>query len=293
VHYLFIAVASLNVLLAMTMLFYGLRYRSYTGFGYWTAGMGALAASNILHALRGFIPDIIPVVLGNTLFPFAILWVYKGALRFLGLPDMSRLWYALPAATLAACLAFSQASGEPGQRLLWFALADSIPLLLTARILLKRRAVERLVFYPIIAFELIAIILLLLSRSVWFLFIPSFSFFMDSPFQFFFFVAALLLEAMVAISFIMLNSERLHCELNAAQDELTAKMAELEQSMSEAKVLRGLLPICSGCKKIRDENGAWIRLESYIHARSELRFSRGICPECSRKSHASGSADGS
>ena len=48
----------------------------------------------------------------------------------------------------------------------------------------------------------------------------------------------------------------------------------------EIKILRGLLPICSGCKKIRDDEGFWKEVESYIEAHSELTFSHGICPAC-------------
>jgi hypothetical protein len=46
------------------------------------------------------------------------------------------------------------------------------------------------------------------------------------------------------------------------------------------KYLEGLLPICSSCKKIRDEQGKWQQIETYIHKRSEIRFSHGLCPHC-------------
>ncbi|MBU0960074.1 MAG: hypothetical protein KKD01_06900 [Proteobacteria bacterium] len=49
------------------------------------------------------------------------------------------------------------------------------------------------------------------------------------------------------------------------------------------KYLEGLLSICASCKKIRDEKGNWHQIESYIHARSEARFSHGICPDCAEK----------
>ncbi|WP_419657407.1 hypothetical protein Dvar_65460 [Desulfosarcina variabilis str. Montpellier] len=49
------------------------------------------------------------------------------------------------------------------------------------------------------------------------------------------------------------------------------------------KHLEGILPVCSSCKKIRDENGNWQALESYIHDKSAARFSHGICPECKKR----------
>jgi hypothetical protein len=56
--------------------------------------------------------------------------------------------------------------------------------------------------------------------------------------------------------------------------------AELSKALSEVKELKGLLPICSSCKKIRDEQGEWHVLEGYIQRRTDATFSHGVCPEC-------------
>ncbi|MEZ4386093.1 MAG: hypothetical protein R3D98_00665 [Candidatus Krumholzibacteriia bacterium] len=61
---------------------------------------------------------------------------------------------------------------------------------------------------------------------------------------------------------------------------MEAEQAELQRALDQVTALRGLLPICAACKKIRDEADAWVDLEAYIHDRSEARFSHGICPEC-------------
>ncbi len=53
-----------------------------------------------------------------------------------------------------------------------------------------------------------------------------------------------------------------------------------EELKKEIHVLKGILPICSFCKKIRNENGEWEVLESYIDKRSEAQFSHGLCPDC-------------
>ncbi len=54
----------------------------------------------------------------------------------------------------------------------------------------------------------------------------------------------------------------------------------VDQKMSQIKVLRGLLPICFQCKKIRDDEGYWSELEIFIDVHSEARFSHGLCPDC-------------
>jgi len=57
----------------------------------------------------------------------------------------------------------------------------------------------------------------------------------------------------------------------------------LRRSLSEIRVLEGLLPICAQCKKIRDAEGTWQYLEEYISKRSNAQFSHGYCPECARQ----------
>ena len=58
---------------------------------------------------------------------------------------------------------------------------------------------------------------------------------------------------------------------------------ELQQALADIKTLKGLLPICSFCKKIRDDKGYWDQVESYISSHSEVEFSHSICPECIKK----------
>jgi len=60
-------------------------------------------------------------------------------------------------------------------------------------------------------------------------------------------------------------------------------ISDREKALEDIKILRGLLPICASCKKIRDDQGYWSQIEVYIHEHSEADFSHGICPECARK----------
>jgi DNA-binding NtrC family response regulator len=65
--------------------------------------------------------------------------------------------------------------------------------------------------------------------------------------------------------------------------ERQALLMQLEKSLKEIKVLRGMLPICSYCKKIRDDKGYWQQMETYISGHSDALFSHGMCPECEIK----------
>jgi ligand-binding sensor domain-containing protein len=69
--------------------------------------------------------------------------------------------------------------------------------------------------------------------------------------------------------------------------QLRARARELDKRVQEAigqvKVLSGLLPICAWCKNIRDDSGYWSQIEAYLGARTDARFTHGMCPECRKK----------
>jgi len=71
-------------------------------------------------------------------------------------------------------------------------------------------------------------------------------------------------------------------ELKDVQKVLSEERDRLKDALSTVKKLGDLLPICSSCKKIRDDQGYWNQIESYIEEHSETEFSHGICPECAR-----------
>lgn len=72
-------------------------------------------------------------------------------------------------------------------------------------------------------------------------------------------------------------------ERKLAEEERENLINELQTAISQVKALKGLLPICSYCKKIRDGNGRWNQIDAYINEHSEAEVSHSICPECARK----------
>lgn len=67
------------------------------------------------------------------------------------------------------------------------------------------------------------------------------------------------------------------------REEQSRLIRELQDSLETVRTLRGLLPICSACKKIRNEEGGWEQVELYVRSHSEAEFSHGICPECAQR----------
>jgi hypothetical protein len=68
-----------------------------------------------------------------------------------------------------------------------------------------------------------------------------------------------------------------------AEEEQRTLAESLKEALDNIKVMKELLPICSHCKKIRDDDGYWQQIETYISENSDTHFSHGICPDCCKK----------
>ncbi|WHZ22673.1 MAG: diguanylate cyclase (GGDEF domain) [Nitrospira sp.] len=92
------------------------------------------------------------------------------------------------------------------------------------------------------------------------------------------------------------NSVELHARVNSAltlkkemdcrkarEQDLRRSNEELQRALREVKVLKGLVPICASCKKIRNDQGFWQQLEEYLQQHSEAEFSHGLCTPCIKK----------
>jgi len=64
------------------------------------------------------------------------------------------------------------------------------------------------------------------------------------------------------------------------QTSLAGRIKELEEALGEVKRLQGLLPICSYCKKVRNETNYWQQVESYLASHTEIKLTHGVCPDC-------------
>jgi hypothetical protein len=72
-------------------------------------------------------------------------------------------------------------------------------------------------------------------------------------------------------------------ERKAEEADRERMVIELQQALAQVRTLRGLIPICAWCKRIRDDQGYWQQLEAYIRDHSEADFTHGMCPDCARE----------
>lgn len=86
--------------------------------------------------------------------------------------------------------------------------------------------------------------------------------------------------AAAGVSFIILIVSHLLGKKDQEQQEL---IKNLQNALKEIKTLQGILPICSFCKKIRDDKGYWSQVDAYVSQHTDATFSHGVCPECIEK----------
>lgn len=87
----------------------------------------------------------------------------------------------------------------------------------------------------------------------------------------------------IVFMFLMWSNRRLNLKVKTRTAELTSKNIELKEALNEIKTLSGIIPICSYCHSIRDDEGKWNRLEAYLSNHSDARFSHSMCPQCEPK----------
>ncbi len=92
--------------------------------------------------------------------------------------------------------------------------------------------------------------------------------------------APIMIKGKAAGSFVIYKDISKQKEAEAEREKV---ITDLKQALEKVKTLSGLIPICSHCKKIRDDSGYWQKVEEYLSQHSDVDFSHGICPECLKK----------
>lgn len=92
-------------------------------------------------------------------------------------------------------------------------------------------------------------------------------------------ISLMILMLLIIAFLLIINRNRQIAKMQYYEKNKLA--TELQQTLEHVKKLQGFLPICASCKKIRDDKGYWNQIESYIEKHSEVKFSHGLCEECS------------
>lgn len=276
---------------AAAMEFYGRRQRTFDGFGHFVAGTAAVAAGFFLFVARVFPALAEASILGaGTLFALGAALRYDGTRRFLAGVAAPRAVYAIPPAVLAWFALFRFAVDRFDLRALAlgavifpFAFACASLHLSAAR---RSRAAIHLTMAA--SFLLTGLVMLWNGFSA----VLSGTSPTMPPLAVPFLGILLLLDAVVALGVAILNAARLEEEQVRVHARLLDVLREAEAPAAEVRALEGLLPLCPSCRRVRDDQGSWTRLERYVSDRTGGIFSHGLCPDCAARRAASASPAG-
>ncbi len=280
---LLITSAILNMFMALSMAVFYFSRKTFPGFSYWMAGVVGTALTYGSLAFRGVIPFEISVFLANMFWPLTGLFYLDGMRRFLGVAKLPLWIYVIPLLVAIHAISTFYYFDSGAWRTLVISAAFSIFHGLTAWISLREYFRIKSVFLLILGMETALATAVAIIRALFNLTIANFEFMISLNSELFFFIIFIVLELVICFSFIMLNAEWFERDLLATQSALESNIQKLEKALAEVKTLRGLLPICSNCKKIRDDGNNWIQMEVYVRDRTNANFSHGICPDCLRK----------
>jgi len=261
------ATAAVSLALAASMLAVGSGRDASPGFSLWVGGAVALSGALSLLAAQGYWPASATVVLANALVALRYVLVTAGLERFVG-RDPRWVVHASGVGAVAVASAFCTfVVPAVTFRIVFVTLGMAVWSLWSLDLVLRR--VPAILGGPAwlatVAFGLEALwslaragVMLLGSDTLNAL--PR-----NAPVQAAFFVAFSAITAAVAFGLNGLHTRRVE--------------VELARSLAEVQVLRGIIPICASCRKVRDGE-RWVQVETYVHERTEAQFSHGLCPTC-------------
>ncbi len=266
---LFSAVVLLAPFLAMFEVY--TRTKPYPGYGFWMAALLLFSSGSLLMGLRGFIPDFLSIVVSNLLLVAGIDALRHGVARFFDVPAGWKTSSFILFFFAVFQSVFTYVHDDMWARIILVSLTHGF--LLLQILMIARKNLKRMfpgLHMSWLAGSLYGLLSLHAIRLALTFFLPWTPF--VPPVKTVLGLTAFLMAPLSLTLFFSLIS--LHA-LRLYQDR--------EDAWAEVRVLKGLLPICSSCKKIRNDTAAWESLETYITRHSEATFSHGLCPDCVRK----------
>jgi hypothetical protein len=242
-----------------------LRRHTSPGFGLWTWAALANSAGFVFMSFRQVMPDIIAITLADILLVVAGVLIARGLDKFCGRPQVNWLDLTLLLAFTAYMLIF-----QPGLQARIVTISIALFAVYLRATLLTVGPAARLLgehnHLLSISVGIISLWCLVRAFATWFFGDQLVHITSAGPYNGMTFLIMIMGNITMMVGLISLNSSRLE--------------KDLTQAMNEIKTLRGIIPICSNCKKIRDDGGYWQQVESYVREHSDAEFTHSICPDC-------------
>ena len=246
---------------------------THSGPGWWTTGTALCSMAFALSFLRDFAAlSRIVIVANYGLLCCSFSVTYVGFLRFMGQRVPGTLLFSVCATVILAESWFTYGHDNQLARRIVVSLAlVSISLAIVRTMLVNNLGRVALASrYLLCAVFLLEICLVVAVPAT-----SSAGLGLISPYltNVMIYLGTVITTTLWAFGVILLVNQRL-----IAERERT--IHELNGAIEQIRTLKGILPICSGCKKIRDDRGYWEQVESFVSRHSEAEFTHGMCPEC-------------
>ena len=276
---LYSIVVTTTLISAWLVNLYGRRTPEAVGVGAWVAGNLSVAVYFLCLMTRPWLPPFVSIALANGCIVAGLALIHLAACRITG-REWPVAWHAAAFVVIVATFAvFLSDNSEFRIRVILSSIVTAAQATLIAFTFSRPDAAPGLeeqrarhlaawVFFGIALMQIIRAIAVapvtasldptLLSRnstSYW--------------------SAAWFLVFSLALPFLItyMNEARV-------QHQLSRAVTDLQTALTEVKTLRGLLPICASCRRIREEDNRWLSIEQYLEAHSNVRLSHGVCPDC-------------
>jgi len=261
----------ISLVLCICMIFIFATRKTYNGFLYWTIASVLYGLCMVLMSSRGVLPDFVTIVVANTCLAAGCGAVAYGLELFLECRKQLWLFAVLTLFLFLSYLVFTFIFPSVTARIILISSVIAYVYGYCGYIIYRflPRLMKEQNFLLVMIFTLQAVWSVLRIYHTVFIDgdIPNY---MHAPFFHGLTTAVFFCgNIFVIIGLIVMNFQRLEFGLRAA--------------IEEVRTLRGIIPICSSCKKIRDDKGIWNQIEAYISVHSEAEFSHGICPDCVKK----------
>lgn len=266
-----LATTSIRLVVALGLVLYARSQQTCPGFRQWVLGTTVSAVSRAGLLMTSLFPAA-SLLLNVQLQSLAILLLLDGTCRYLGLRRLDRRLYTLPALGLPLTWALSTRFPPEQVTSLW-AVAAVGTLALAGGLLWLRPAspTGRTLRWTAsgIHFAFVALLAWRASSAGG-----------PDDWRSAFYLLGGILDMMTLALFVMLDGRYVEDQLQASRERLEGTFQDLQQSLARVRLLFGILPTCSGCRKIRDEQERWIPLEDYVAVRAKVRISTHVCPDC-------------
>lgn len=265
-----LVIAAVGVTLALTMVYLAATRQTYAGFRLWTWAMVMLALGGLFIGLRGLVPDLFSFTLAHSALASFSALVWLGLRRFTG--GKTNFVVAFTPLPLVAATFSYFLWVQPSVRMRLFLSAVYLALYFLPSFIEARRRLPAVLGQNdlLLSMGLGLMAGCSLVRIVVFaLHEPGIEEFLSAGvFEAVSMLVYLLAVLITCLGIIKINAQRLE--------------NELRQTRRDLETIKSILPMCSNCKKVRDERNHWRDIETYLQAQSGATVSHGLCPDCIR-----------